>query len=166
MQNVMDLKILAIKQAEADLLKHIGEELKKFFDATAITYREDGRDCADPDGSFSTVYRMEKHGNPRSLISPMAQVNMVANVTFHLMAQQLALLFLSKPQLSRVETFETAFDNVRALTMQYTRQIREEAKHEIIIEGHSAGQPDRQDRVPDIEHEGGKDQEQDRCPTL
>lgn len=129
------LKTLMIKETEADLLKHIGEELKSFFNPETIQYSEwRGPPPFVEEKPQPSLWQRFEQRNPRADIAPMAQINIVANVTFHLMAQQLALLFLSKPGISRTEVYDTAFSNVRALTLQYIKQIREET-HETDGEG-------------------------------
>jgi hypothetical protein len=111
-----------LEVTQASLLSHLGEELHKFF--------------------APEIEKLDKASipNPRSAIKPIAQLNMVANVTFHLMAQQLALVLHEMPELNREKVLKTTFENIRKLVNQYSKEIqKEEENGKTHGEGHPAG---------------------------
>jgi hypothetical protein len=141
-----------IDATEAALLKDVGERFKSYFNNYLDEYvgwdecqKEAGglktlwqdHESHMPEPRFeklpenlqSLLYFKRQAKNPRSVITPMGQVNMIANVTFHLMAQQLALLFTQAPDMSREKVYQTAFENVRKLTLTYLNMIREDSNH-------------------------------------
>lgn len=148
----MDLKTF-LELTEAALLKDVGERFKSFFSDYSDEYvkwdecqKEAGglktlwqdHESHMPEPSFvrlpealqALLYFKRSAKNPRSAVTPMGQVNMMANVTFHLMAQQLALLFTRQPDMSRIRVFDTAFDNVRKLTKTYLDLIERDSPRE------------------------------------
>jgi len=122
-----------LEVTQASLLSHLGEELHKFFSENRIEYLRD-------DQATSNSYLKYETPNPSSSIKPIAQLNMVANVTFHLMAQQLALVLHEMPELNREKVLKTTFDNIRKLVNQYSKEIqKEEENGKTHGEGDSAG---------------------------
>lgn len=146
-----------LELTEATLLTDVSKYLKEYFAGTSeiFTKWDEAQEQAGPykelyqkaeDGSYQRIpeslrgllYFKRDSQNPRSAILPMAQVNMVANITFHLMAQQIAVLFALKPGTSREKVFETTFENVRKLVLRYVSTINEEDHGKGYIQGHSA----------------------------
>jgi hypothetical protein len=122
----MDPKLF-LELTEAGLLKTIGEELKKFFAETSVEYLVE-HSPATGDGTKdaeNTFYVRREVPNPRNAIHPLAQINMVANITFHLMAQQLAVLFNERPGIDRQQVFTTSGDNIKRLTIHYLKLMKE-----------------------------------------
>ena len=107
-----------LELTEAALLKDIGERLHLFFSPESVEYKQ-------IPGNEQNLYEKVSENNPRSAVLPLAQVNMVANVTFHLMAQQLAMLFHQRPEIDKDKVFQTTLDNVRRLVAYYTGVIKE-----------------------------------------
>lgn len=134
-----------LELTEAALLKDIGERLRSFFDEYQETYvHQDHTDefytavnGEDFEQIHGGLYKLRREKNPRSAIQPMAQINMVANVTFHLMAQQLALLFASRPGINKKEVYDTVLANVKKLVAQYTEAMKEEANEQADGKGSS-----------------------------
>jgi hypothetical protein len=112
----MDPKIFLALTEEA-LLVEVSKLFREFFAEDTVIYEPD----LEHDGSYKK--RLDK--NVRSTILPLAQVNMIANVTFHLMAQQMALLFLERPNIDRKKVFETAGENIKRLTVHYLKLMKE-----------------------------------------
>ena len=111
-----------LELTESALLKDIGERLHSFFSGKTSAY--------EPTEDGSGLYKKVECDNPRSAVLPIAQVNMVANVTFHLMAQQLAVLFHQRPTIDKEKVFQTTMDNVRRLTVYYMSLVTEEKLNE------------------------------------
>lgn len=120
-----------LELTEAALLKDIGERLHTFFAPDTVEYKKAegdraGLTIAEGDELYDKVVTK----NPRSAILPLAQVNMVANVTVHLMAQQLAVLFYQRKEIDRTKVFETTIDNIRRMTAHYMKLVGEESENE------------------------------------
>lgn len=132
-----------LEVTEATLLKEIGEKLRTFFDQESVEYRELEKDVAAMllNGN-NTLYEKIAVRNPRSAVMPVAQVNMVANVSFHLLAQQLAVFFSTKPEINKDAVFQTTFDNIRRLTAYYVKLLKEEGQNEGHGEGPGGGSAD------------------------
>jgi hypothetical protein len=152
-QNSQDLNLLIQRDAESKLLLHVGEELKKFFDPKIIRREHYHRD------ETKVLVKEVAEDNPFASVPKFAQVNVIANVTFHLLAQQLALFFISQPQESRSDIYEVAFGNIRALTAQYLKQIKEEIQNETNGEGRSGGENSSDVGVSSLGGAGQQDQD-------
>ena len=140
-----------VEITEAQLLSHLGEQLHEFFgdNRTIWTTWDDAQDGAGVlknlyqfDGTNYTqlpaalqkqLYFKRMQQNPASTIQPVAQCNMVANATFHLLAQQIAIVTAEMPELTMDKVLETSFNNIKKLVDLYADQIKmaqeEEAKH-------------------------------------
>jgi hypothetical protein len=110
-----------LELTESQLLTETGEMLRGFFSKELVEYKP-----TSTEGTYEKVTRP----NPRTSIYPMAQINMISNVIFHIMAQQLAILFYERPNISRQEVFETTSDNIRRLVVKYLKDIKEGKEEE------------------------------------
>lgn len=120
-----------LQVAESGLLKEIGDNLKTYFAPTTTTYQKVvGERGGLVIGESDNLYEKIEVQNPRSVILPLAQVNMVANVSFHLLAQQLAVFFGTRPEINKEAVFSTTFDNIRRLTAYYVKLLKEEGPDE------------------------------------
>ena len=143
---------------EANLLTDLGKEINKFFEDHHEIYTawdEAQKDAGDlkvlyqqinsgnyqalPDGLQSKLFFKRTSANPASSVQPLAQLNMVANVTFHLLAQQLALVLHQMPELNRETVLKTTFENIRKLVSKYTKMV--ESEKETQNEAHDQGHP-------------------------
>lgn len=144
-----------LQLTEAKLLTHLGEQLHEFFkDRTTLWTPWD--EAQSNAGELKTLYQRvsedSKFGiqvndhqplppnlqkllylkreemNAASAVQPLAQCNMVANVTFHLMAQQIAIVLHEMPELNKEKVLETSFENIKKLVVRYSKEIREEEK--------------------------------------
>lgn len=120
-----------LQVAEAALLTELGDKLKTHFSPKIVEYRKvSGERGGLLIGESDELYERLELDNPRSAIKPLAQVNMVANVSFHLLAQQLAVFFGARPEVNKEAVFDTTFDNIRRLTAYYVKLLKEEEQHE------------------------------------
>jgi hypothetical protein len=104
--------------AEVSLLKETGENFIKFFGDTRTEY--------DPDLNQAGNFLKREIQNPFSAILKGGQINTIANVTFHLMAQQIAMVLHTRQNVSKEKIFETTFENIRRLVVRYSQAMREE----------------------------------------
>lgn len=111
-----------IAVVEAELLTELSNRLREFFSDKITTYEAHYRDLDDFPKEFFT---RKETLNPRSAITPIAQVNIVANVSFHLVAQQIALLFHARKNINKQEVLNTTFDNIRRLVVTYMHSMQE-----------------------------------------
>jgi len=134
-----------LEVTEAALLTHLGEELHKFF-AEYNTIYTSWDEAQVNAGSLRVLYQCQdgasfvplppalqkmllfkrEEKNPKSSILPVAQCNMVANATFHLLAQQIAIVLHEMPNLNVEKVLETSFANIRKLVARYQKEIQEE----------------------------------------
>ncbi len=101
---------------EAELLKAVGDQLHSFFAPKVSEYRELPREQGS---SEELRYEKVEVANPRAAILPVAQVNIVANASFHILATQLAVILHQRPELSAESVYQNTFDNIKRLTARY-----------------------------------------------
>lgn len=149
-----------LQVTEAKLLTALGEKLHNFFDEylplytpwneaqkeareLKTLYQKVGEDKYQPLPATlqDLLYFKRSEVNPAAAVQPIAQCNMAANATFHLMAQQIAIVLHGMPDLNKEKVFETTFGNIRKLVENYAKDIQEEeAKHgETHDQGPAAG---------------------------
>jgi len=137
-----------LEVTEASLLSHLGEELHRFFadrkplwtpwdeaqhDAGGLRtlYQQvDGKFEPLPASLQALLYFKREEMNPASAVQPLAQCNIVANATFHLMAQQIAIVLHEMPELNKEKVLQTSFENIRKLVTRYMKAIVEETQDE------------------------------------
>jgi hypothetical protein len=138
-----------LEVTEAKLLSHLGDQLHVFFsDRTPIWTSWD--EAQKEAGPLKTLYQVDEHGkqnalpvglqkllyfkreemNPASAVKPIAQCNMVANATFHLMAQQIAIVLHEMPNLDKEKVLQTSYDNIRKLVDKYLEMAKQETHNE------------------------------------
>jgi hypothetical protein len=115
--NTRDLAKDFLKVTEAELLVTVGETLKDAFSPTVTIPAH-----VTEDGIFVAEKTIP---NPRATIPAPTQVSIIINVTFHLLAQQLAIMFMTVKSLNRKDVMKTTMDNLKRLTIVYLRDIRD-----------------------------------------
>jgi len=145
---------------EAQLLSHLGDQLHEFFaDRKPLwtSWDEAQKDA----GSLKTLYQFNEgeyeplppalqrilffrreEMNPASAVKPLAQCNMAANATFHMMAQQIAIVLTEMPELNKEKVLATSYENIRKLVDKYLEMAKAE-KEEIHNESHGEGPKNR-----------------------
>jgi hypothetical protein len=130
---------------EAKLLTSLGESLHDFFadfkplytpwneaqkDAGELRnlYQKVGENQYQPLPTVlqNLLFFKGEEVNPAAAVQPIAQCNMVANVTFHLMAQQIAIVLHGLPELDKEKVFATSFENIKKLVNEYEKEIQKE----------------------------------------
>lgn len=128
---------------EAKLLTALGEKLHEFFEDFSTIYSSWNEVQAEagplktlyqningafqpmPENLQALLYFQRQEVNPSAAVQPLAQCNMVANATFHLMAQQIAIVLHGMPELKRETVLNTTTENIGKLVEVYLKEIQE-----------------------------------------
>ena len=159
-----------IAMTEAELLTDLGERLHYFFAETHPLWTS-WDDAQEGAGDLKVLYQKTEKGfeplppnlqkilffkreeaNKASAIQPIAQLNMVANVTFHLMSQQLALILHEMPEMNKEKALKTTFENITKLVNRYEEEIQKADKESKDEQTHGKGNPTRSTDPSGLSH--------------